>query len=78
MSIRYVLTISAAGEKVSRKMKQPVTLNSEIDALGILKELSFYNWEIIREMVEQIDRKKALENYQELLDSLGKNETDKM
>lgn len=78
MSIRYVLTISATGEKVSRKMKQPMTSNPEIDALGILKELSFYNWEIIRKMVEQIDRDKARSNYLDMMDGIGKDESDKV
>jgi hypothetical protein len=78
VSIRYILTISAAGEKISKKMKQPMTGNPEIDALGILKELSFYNWEIIRDMVGQIDRDKAMENYMKILDAGEEDGTDKV
>ena len=55
-----------------------MTPDSDFDAYGILKELTFYNPEMIRDMVGQIDKDKARKNYMDIVDMAGKYEPDKM
>jgi hypothetical protein len=67
MSLRYIVTIRVGSQRVSRKLKVPLSEDPMVDGRAIMDEISSMEEGQFVAMVSVLDRDKARQEYQDLV-----------